>query len=95
MQFQESKPWINSIRRMSSSPTRGNRRAILCVETMEGRLSLSAMPLLPAVQMPLLPAVQKPQPAIIAICPADPTSPASAEATNFLHLNTGGAGGGK
>jgi hypothetical protein len=52
MQFQKSKPWFNSICRTVSSPIRGNRRVILCVETMEGRLSLSAMPLLPAVQKP-------------------------------------------
>ena len=83
MQFQESKPWFNSIRRTSSSPTRGSRRAILCFETMEGRLSLSAMPLLPAVQKPSVyfnPQPDPPtapvhlgkQPAIIAICPSDP-----------------------
>jgi hypothetical protein len=83
MQFQESRLWLKSIRRTASASTRGNRRAILCVETMEGRLSLSAMPLLPAVQKPSvhfnpqpdppsLPVHLGKQPAIIGLCPSDP-----------------------
>jgi hypothetical protein len=82
MQFQTSKPWFTSIRRTSSSPTRGNQRAVLCVETMEGRLSLSAMPLVPAVQKPSahfnpqpdppsLPVQLSKQHAIIGLAPAD------------------------
>jgi hypothetical protein len=50
MQFQKSRPWLKSVRRMISSPARGSRRAVLCVETMEARLSLSALPNVPAVQ---------------------------------------------
>jgi hypothetical protein len=83
MRFQESRPWLRSIHRTPCSPTRGSRRAILCVEAMEGRLSLSAVPHIPAVQTlsvhfnpqpdpPSLPVHLSKQPAIIAICPSDP-----------------------
>jgi hypothetical protein len=80
MQFRESKQWFNSLRRTSSSPTRGNRRAILCVETMEGRLSLSAMPLLPAVQR---------QSAHFNPQPDPPTTPVhlSKQPAIIIHLN--------
>jgi hypothetical protein len=83
MRFQKSSPWVKSIQRTPCSPARGSRRAILAVEPMEGRLSLSAMPLLPAVQKPSAQFNPQPdpptkpvhlskQPAIIALCPSDP-----------------------
>ncbi len=78
MRLQRSTPWLKSIQRTPCSPTRGSRRAILAVEQMEGRLSLSALPLLPAVQRlsahfnpqpdpPSLPVHLGKQPAIIGL----------------------------
>jgi hypothetical protein len=78
MQFQKSRPWLDSIRRTLCSPARGSRRAVLCVEMMESRLSLSALPNVPAVQTmsahfnpqpdpPTMPVHLSKQPAIIAI----------------------------
>jgi hypothetical protein len=78
MRLQLSRPWLKSIRHTPCSPTRGSRRAILAVEAMEGRLSLSAVTYLPAVQTlsvhfnpqpdpPALPVQLGKQPAIIAI----------------------------
>jgi hypothetical protein len=80
MQFQASRPWFKSIRRTLRSPARGSRRSAPCVETMEGRLSLSAVPYLPAVQKmsadfnpqpdpPVSPVHLGKQAAIIAIAP--------------------------
>jgi hypothetical protein len=83
MRLQESRTWLESIRHTPCSPTRGSRRAILAVEPMEGRLSLSALPHVPAVQRlsvhfnpqpdpPALPVHLSKQPAIIAILTAQP-----------------------
>jgi hypothetical protein len=80
MRLQRSSPWLKSIQRTLCSPTRGSRRAILAVEAMEGRLSLSAVPYLPAVQKmsadfnpqpdpPVSPVHLGKQAAIIAIAP--------------------------
>jgi hypothetical protein len=83
MQFQESRPGLDSIRRTPCSPARGSRRAVLCVEMMEARLSLSALPNVPAVQTmsahfnpqpdpPTMPVHFSTQHSIIAIHPVQP-----------------------